>query len=298
MNLYLYLIKTLLFLSVLQIPSLYAYEGISDFETTRLKSTGGAGIGSILLNEAVILNPASIGFMQNSSILYQKDRSKLNNDSDTRSSDYKKGNSELILITDTSSTLNGGISYQYQNIEAGKRTRLTATAAAPVSKSTVLGFGIAYTQEESYLYDKDYTHFIIGLTHVESKKLSYGIIVKDPSQTAAEYFEVGAGFQYTLNSFVSFIGDIGTGDMENYEDHSYTKYAIQLNSFKDWHFRYGQFSNESTNLKGHGYGASWVGPRFSIDYAYKLSEPIDENKGILYKDEQIVEHSFSLVVLI
>ena len=298
MNLNLNLIKTTLILSSIISSNLYAYKGIQDYETTRLKSTAGAGIGSILLNEAVILNPASIGFMQQSSIVYQKDRNKLQNESESRISDHKNGNSELIIITDTSSTLNGGISYQYQNIEAGKRLRVTGTAAHPISKSTVLGFGLNYTKEESTFIDSDYTHLTIGLSHVESSELSYGFVLKDPAQTAAEYFEAGFGFQYNFNKFFSAIVDIGTGDVANYEDHSYRKYALQLNSFKDWFFRYGQYENKSTNYKGIGYGASWVGPRFSLDYAYKISEQIDENIGILYSDEKIAEYSFSIVVLL
>ncbi len=47
----------------------YAFTRVHDFETTRLKSTSGAGVGSILLEEAAVLNPASLSFFSISYLL-------------------------------------------------------------------------------------------------------------------------------------------------------------------------------------------------------------------------------------
>ena len=276
----------------------FAYLGIQDFETTRMKSLAGAGIGSFLLNEAPLLNPASIGFMRKSSIYYQKDQDKLEDRSDQRNSDFKKANNELFIITDTSSGLPGGVSYQYQNTAAGKRTRYSLAGTRPITKKTTIGFILNHTEEESYLVDKSYTHLNFGLIHVINDNLSFGLILKDPTQVVAEYFEYGTGIHYKLNDFFSVIADIGSGDVENYSNHSYNKVAIQMHTMKRWYLRYGQFYNQMTNLKGYGAGISWVGPKFSIDYAQKLSEQISSKSDIIFEDETIMEYSVALTILL
>ena len=45
---------------------------IREFQTTRLNSTGGAGVASMLSTEAGILNPAASAFFDGSSLSYQR----------------------------------------------------------------------------------------------------------------------------------------------------------------------------------------------------------------------------------
>jgi len=62
--------------------NLSANTNFSTVQTTRLKSTGGAGVGSILMEEATFLNPAPIAFYNLSSVYLQKtgtDNSNLDN---------------------------------------------------------------------------------------------------------------------------------------------------------------------------------------------------------------------------
>ncbi len=61
---------------------------IRDFETTRLQSTSGAGVATILVNEASVLNPATIVFVPVSSFYYQNGNSKFEVPSPLRSADY------------------------------------------------------------------------------------------------------------------------------------------------------------------------------------------------------------------
>ncbi len=46
----------------------FAFARIHEYQTTRTKSVGGGGTGSVLLEESAFLNPASISFFQTSSI--------------------------------------------------------------------------------------------------------------------------------------------------------------------------------------------------------------------------------------
>ena len=93
----------------------FAY--IIDIDTTRLKGTSGAGVGSVLLNEAAILNPASIVFHSNSSLYYQRDGSSLEKQSSERSPKFKEGLRELLVISDTSSSIKGGFSFEKSKVD-------------------------------------------------------------------------------------------------------------------------------------------------------------------------------------
>jgi hypothetical protein len=275
-----------------------SYQGIQDMETTRLASSSGAGVASILLNEAVTLNPASIVFMQESSIYYQKGSDELNEKSDMRTSKFKEAKNEMVVITDTSSALKGGLSYQYQNQASGRRSRYTGTFGKHFGKGSAFGIGFRHSDEESGLVDEKYSQFVIGLTHFLSEDFTLGAVIVDPAQSVEQYFKYTVGAQYTLNKFMILIIDVGAGDVENYEKESFTRLAVQLNSFKRLFIRYGRFHDRMINQEGNSVGLSWVGPKFSLDYAIKTSGNISTVADTIYEDEKIIESSFGLTVLL
>src|SRR5690606_35849023 len=84
-----------------------AFSQIKDLTTTRLLSTGGAGVGSILMTEAALLNPASIAFFNSSNFYYERWNSSLNEKSEERVGDFKDGQGENFIISDTSSQAKG-----------------------------------------------------------------------------------------------------------------------------------------------------------------------------------------------
>ena len=49
-----------------------AFSAQTSFQTTRLKSTGGAGVASILMDEATFLNPAPLAFFNLTAVLLQR----------------------------------------------------------------------------------------------------------------------------------------------------------------------------------------------------------------------------------
>lgn len=292
-----YIKSIIILLQLIYSVNALSYKGIQDLETTRLKSSAGAGVASILLNEAATLNPASIVFLQESSMYYQKGSDELESDSSSRSSRFKEAHKEMLVITDTSSSLKGGISYQYQNEASGRRTRYTGTFGKHFGKASAFGLGFRYSDESSEFADEQYNQFVLGLTHILNESLIVATTIVDPAQTIDHYFKYTFGAQYTLNEFLILIIDIGSGDVQNYENESFTKWAIQLNSFKRFFLRYGRFHNQITNQKGNAAGISWVGPKFSLDYAIKSSENISNTTDTILDDESIIENSFGLTVL-
>src|SRR5690606_38611089 len=113
-----------------------AFAKLKDLTTTRLIGSGGAGVGSILMTDAALLNPASIAFYNSSNFYYQKWGSELNEESDLRAQDYKDGIGENIIISDTSSQAKGTFAYQNYKERGFKRTRFSSSMAAPISKKT------------------------------------------------------------------------------------------------------------------------------------------------------------------
>lgn len=278
--------------------TVYSFIGIPDMETTRMKTQAGAGVGAILLNESAILNPASIIFLKENSIYYQKDNEELDEKSKSRDSKYKTSQNEMLLITDNSSGIKGGVSYQYQNTEQGKRVRYSISLAGAYDKTSSVGLSIKHSDEDSNIISDTYTQLLLGYTKNFSNDLSVGFTINDPSQVEEDYFKYTIGAQYTLNQFFIFIADLGSGDVENYEDESFNRIAIQLNTFKRWFLRYGRFHDKMLNQKGVGFGASWVGPKFSLDYAMKNYEQIGEKEDIIFSDEKAKEASIGLTILI
>ncbi len=284
--------------SIIFLNTAHSFNGIKDLESTRLKSLGGAGVASILLNEATILNPSTIVFLQKSSIYYQKDTDELDEEDKNRTGKFKEAYSESIVITDTSAALKGGLSYHYQNEDAGKRKRIAASVATHMGKRSSFGLALRHNDEDSRIIDKTYTQFVLGYTHIPMEGLNLGFTIIDPTQTVDEYFKFIGGIQYTLHDKIDLLLDLGAGDVENSDKEAFSKMAIQLKSFKRLFLRYGRFHDKLYNEKGAAVGFSWVGPRFSFDFSQKTFEPITDSTDNFSTDEQIVETSFGLTVLL
>lgn len=285
------------FLIVISSSNSFAYLGMTDMETTRTQAMAGTGVGSVLLNEAPLLNPASIVFYNQSSFYYQKDSSELKEKSDARTRVFNKKKSEIMLITDSSSGFPGGFSYQYQNDDRGRRIRYSLSLARNAGKKSALGLTYSYSDESSRLLEESYSQITLGGTHILNEQLILGMIIVDPGQTETEYFRYTIGAQYSASKIFNILADFGSGDVENYETESYTKWAIQLQSFQRMYLRYGRFHDKLVNQKGTAVGISWVGPKLSIDYSYKISEFISDSSDNLFEDEQFIESSVGLTVL-
>ena len=287
------LIITLLCLSAIS----NAKSQLRDPETTRMISMGGAGVASILIDEAPIFNPASIIFFNQSTLRYQQTREELQDKSKDRTSSFEKGSNELLVLTDTSSAMKGGFAYSYQNTNAGKRKQFSLSFANNLGKKSGVGIGIKHSEEESNITNRTYDQIIIGGTHLHNKKLIFGFNIVDPVQVVDEYFSYRIGAQYTVSSTITLVGDIGSGDTKNFNKEMFTLLSVQLQTFESLFLRYGKFHNKMLNEKGQSFGFSWQGPKLALDYAVKSSEFISEESDTLLTDEKLLETSLGLTLL-
>lgn len=283
-----------IYLSFLIICPLSGWPGIPEIQTARTMSTAGAGIASTLLNEATTLNPATVVFFNKSSFYYQKNRYTLDNETNEN---VDHNLTEHITIIDQSSSLKGGLSYTNQLYRGNKRQRFSFAFASPLEKDFSLGVIYKYTKEEID-EEKEKHQFLLGMQYIQSEKFSYAITINDPFYEDSEDLKITIGTQYVLSNNLTLVYDIGTGDMKNPDKKSFALMALQLKAFERLLVRFGQGKNLITNTEIKSWGASWIGPRFSIDYAFKSSEQTGDKTYTVAEDEKVEEVSFALTLLI
>lgn len=269
---------------------------IREFETTRLVSSAGAGVGAVLVNETSFLNPASIAFYSTSSIYYQRGTSSMDKTINNETS-VKEGNNESLVLADTSSRLKGTFSYQRQYENAYKRTRYTSSLANNFSENQAFGVLYRYTTDKSPQNSSDDFHqFSLGYTYIHNPKLTFGAVIIDPFETRKDDVRFLAGFHYELLHNIFLLVDVGANYAYDAQENTISRTALQLSIFDDFYARVGQAYDKATNLKSAAWGVSWVGPRLSIEYAYKNSEHINKDADNFLQDKQLIEHSLAISV--
>lgn len=284
------LLKIFLFLI-----SLNAFSQITPFYTTRILGTGGAGVASILVNEASLLNPASIVFIPITNIYYQKSTLELEQKSLLRNNKSDDGLYEIFQLSDTSSDLKGTLSYQKQARNGFKRKKIVSSLASKISAATAMGLIYSYNEQTTLLEpEQDFHQISIGLTHVFSSNLSIGFVLTDPFKSNKVDSSFKGGLQYALFSNLIFIQDLEY-HLYNQVDEITYRTAIQINFFDDFFLRGGMFSDKLNKAEGHAYGLSWVGPKLAIDFSIMKSKFVEDTLLNL-KNEEDLEASFALSV--
>jgi hypothetical protein len=283
-----------LYLSLLTMNS---FAQIRDFETTRLQSTSGAGVATILVNEASVLNPAPIVFVPVSSFYYQKGQSNFEGISAERNNPLSDGSSQMYLLSDSTSALKGTFSYQDHSENSTRRRRLTSSIASAVGKQTSFGLLYRYTIDNVSTEDKSYHQAVFGFTHVYSEQLIFGGVLIDPFLSNKDDTKAIVGFQYALTTNLFLIFDAGTNYHEKKNKQSFNKSALQISFFRDLYLRVGQYHDQISELKGKSWGISWIGPRLSLEYAFKTSEALSAKNPYYYKNEEIRENSISIALV-
>tara|TARA_B100001971_G_scaffold213155_1_gene245663 strand:- start:264115 stop:264999 length:885 start_codon:yes stop_codon:yes gene_type:complete len=271
---------------------------LQDIETAQLKSTGGAGVGSILLNEASIFNPASIAFHDKTSIYYSKEQVALKNRNPDRNRKFKDSSRELFVLSDTSSQVKGGFSVEQSKVNRDERFRITSSASSLISKSTAMGILIKYTEDDYAQSHKTFTQVDLGLTHIFRKGLSVGALFQNPTHANRSEPVAILGIHYNLFANMDLILDAGTTYEKKPEENTLQRLAVQLEVFGSLFLRTSQFHDKISEIKGTSWGFSWVGPKLSLEYAYKSFEPLSNDEpSIIYEDEKVIENTLALVLV-
>jgi hypothetical protein len=275
---------------------------IREFQTTRLNSTAGAGVASILSTEAAILNPATSAFFDGNSASYQSYTSSFKNENTLRDANNdpfaKQNRSQGVFVSDSSSGLRGGVAYTDQKENHFERTRAIFHASSAMGAKSAVGITYNYIQDTRPSGTPD-RHQVqhqanAGLIQVIDEDTTLGLVMTDVTRTTPGEQRLLAGFQYHIAKKFVLIGDLGVDYTGNFSEDNLWRGAIQINLFDDFFLRGGTFNDAITKSKGNGWGAGWVGPRFGVEFAQKLSEYY--STAYLYKNEKIVDTSLSAII--
>lgn len=207
--------------------------------------------------------------------------------------------SQGIFMADHSGPVKGGVAYIRQHENSYVRDRMVLHGAAPLADATALGVSYSYLQDELPKTAKDRhqtSHQLsMGLTHIIDQATILGFTFIDPTRTTPGEERAIAGFQYSVADRVTIMADVGAQYTKDVSDKYLWRAAVQLNIFSDFFFRAGQFYDNIMQMKGTGWGASWMGPRFGVEFAQKYSKQFGSGSYI-YKDEELVDTSLSALL--
>ena len=272
---------------------------LRDFQTTRLISTAGTGVGSILMDEGTILNPAPLAFFGTTSFYVQKNNSKYeydkNDGSGTKQTD--KMDNWSFIASDGNGQVGASLSYQTQKIGDSTRKRWGLAMGMPADKDSAFGVSVKRTVDETTTMgrtDKDTLYqFNAGVTHVMSPSLTLGLLASDVTKKDEGDTAIIVGIQYVYAEFISLMADGGTNYTQSFADYAQYRGAAQFKVFSDVYLRVGAYENKAKHERGTGGGIGWVGPKLVFEAA------IARKKLLAFKDvrtqsEEAKEASFSL----
>ncbi|MGE3608816.1 MAG: hypothetical protein AB7I27_04440 [Bacteriovoracaceae bacterium] len=294
--------KKVYILAILLLLGQSSWAQIREFQTTRLMSTAGAGVASILSTEAAILNPAAAAFFESSSFSYQGYSSALKKENalrNTTSSKFPKNSrSQGVFMADHSGPIKGGVGYVTQKENFYDRQRMILHGAAPVGTNSSLGLSYNYVQDRlpSQFNKQHQANHVLtaGLTNIVDENTTLGLVVTDISKALPGEERAIVGVQQKLTQSLILIADAGTEYRRSASKNYLWRASLQANFFDDFFVRVGQFHDNITLFKGTGWGISWIGPRLGVEFAQKYSKQYGQN--YIYKDELLVDTSLSAVI--
>ena len=274
---------------------------VPQFETTRMKGTAGAGVASLLMDEATYLNPASIAFYQKGSIYYQHsgiDSTQKPKSGSTADPSTEEFSSRSVILSDAKGNTGGSFSYNDIDYQGQSRRRFAGAFAHPVGKKSSLGVTASYIKESVFnkdgvLENRDYKQTTFGILHVVDESLSFGFTVHDPFKEKENETRATTGFQYVIKDIFTIMLDAGADYNTNLSDTVVWRAATQVRLFSDFFARFGTFNDKGLKQKGTGVGVGWNQPRLNIEIALKNSELL-ESDLLQQSGEDIKESSFSL----
>lgn len=267
---------------------------ILEYETTRQKSTAGAGIASLLVEESIFLNPASISFFDVSVFYMQKVNTEQTHD-DTSSA---KSDAMSFIAADTKGGLKGAIAYTDQKKGSERRKTIGGSMGTPLGKTSAFGVSYQHIEEDisdqyNVLTTEKYKKFTVGVTRILSPEFSMGIVAVDPLRERPQDSKVLLGFQYVFKDTISLMLD-GGGDWKSGLSESVVwKTAAQVKFLDSFFLRFGAYRDKGFKERGTGAGLSWVQPKLTVDIALKNSK-LEEDEFLNQEGEKVQETSFSL----
>lgn len=266
---------------------------IPEFQTTRLQSTAGAGVASLLMDEATVLNPAPVSLFKNGSLYYSRNMS---DSTRTQDSEAIENRTNAFIVSDTSSIIKGSFRYLDQTYRDSSRKEYALAAGSPIGKSSSMGISYIRGEEEFVTNDQivefEYNVMNIGFLHALNEKFTMGLLVTDPLEEIENNTKAIVGLQYVFKDFLAIMLDSGADYRENLSDTILWRAAAQFKVYQDFYVRAGTFNDKGSSSRGNGAGIAWMGPKVVAELALKNTK-FEENVDIALVDEELRELSFS-----
>jgi hypothetical protein len=274
---------------------------VHPYETTRLKSTGGAGVGSILLDESAVLNPAPLAFYNTGTIYVQKIDAAYDTES-VNGVTTTEDTTKSVMVSDAKGNLKGSLGYFHQIEGNAKRKRISGSVASRVGGNSAMGVAYWHTKDYNDLAENPetedkYNQVVFGVSHALNQEFSMGVIVIDPLKVKPEDNRFVVGFQYLYREFIALMTDVGSNYNYDLSPNLLYRAAIQFKFYNDFYARIGIFDDKMLMEKGNGIGLSWVGPKLILDGAFKNTSPKGESLSDISYGTKVRELSMSLSYL-
>jgi|GEM_PF-503295 hypothetical protein len=274
---------------------------VTEFETTRMKSTGGAGVGSLLMDESTVLNPAPIAFFNSSAMFYQRSSADIEMNPSAESRPFSTANSKsnAFIVSDSKGSASGSISYINQEENGDERRTFGVSLASAMGKKSAFGINYKFikdtiTDETGLTREDDYKQAILGVTHVINQNFSLGVVAVDPFQVRPNQTKAIVGLQYVFEDFISLMFDAGADYNRKLNETTILRAAAQIKLYDDFFLRFGAYNDEILGEEGTGFGIGWMQPRLTLEFALKnsTSGPTELTSNEVIRDDK--ETSFSL----
>ncbi len=273
------------------------------FQTARLQSTAGAGVGAVLVTESAVLNPAPLAFFTDTFASYQKSTSSVRSKNADRLTDGRAlaghNRQEGYFVFDNAGTTKGGLSYQQQRENGFQRDRVTATASTVLTPQVAMGVLYRHSQDARPPAFSRRRHRVshsatLGMSWLAHDKVSVGAVWEDVGRALPGESRLLLGVQLNVIDKTAILLDGGIDPATGSGDDHLWRAALQFHLFSDVFVRAGRFQDETINQEGFGWGVSWSGPKLGADFAVRESKETDNQKGYLYPREKLVDVSFAV----
>jgi hypothetical protein len=270
-----------IFSSLFFTHTLYGKTLLSNFKTTRLKSTAGAGVASILLDESTVLNPASLVYFKETSLYIQKSDADLQtfqtSEASARQSLPRNDESSQwgVVVSDTKSSIPGSFSYHQQKVGNLKVKRFATAVAQNLGDRSSFGMSYRYligegiTQvpwQEGIVNFKEH-QVSLGLSHILTPEWSIGVNYEDLMRSLPDESGLTIGTQYVFKNMLTLMADFGGDYKRGLSESFFYRGALQLKLLSDFYLRAGIFRENWNAVKGTGIGLGWVQPRLVLEAA-------------------------------
>ena len=248
---------------------LSAQTSASDFQSPRTASLGGAGRAAPLLNDSVYLNPSFASFLKSYSISYSFSSFDSNPENVYHGRMFNLG-----LQDGRNEFFQAGVGYTVR--ETGKHLNFGASKSFLQRYSAGLGAKFFFDSKNGKPAARD---MILGFSGVVEQWFQVALVIDnllqgDAAKERGLYREIALGTKVIIIELIMLYLDPHiTPDLPSDDQFGY-EMGLEYAIMNDLFFRMGLFNNSNVpvqSVRGGGFalGAGWVGPRFSLDYAFK-----------------------------